>query len=1124
MASIIIKELYDSDDILDLVEKINFNFDQVLAAGGGPEGPAGPTGPQGPAGPQGIRGSEWFAATGATGIINVPTDGELRDNDFRLEDDGDVQYYDGGVWTFSGINLRGPAGPAGPQGDGSISTLHAQVSDGGQVVPNYSDTTGGRIRLNDHYIGVDAINDEEDYDSGIGYIDAGLDYAVIGYGNNSLVLGHYRSMFRDNGTGDPFFNNWPTEEKDVPMLIVAQNDYQDPVAAGAFDTLPEFKNGLAIGLNRSQGGAYSALYTGVDYYDEYDSFTRLGILNRNFDFGIQSVGHIEQRSLGSNKLRISAGYTRAEIKQITDVTQWSNLLQTNSYSEFKLGDNFAINDDTAQDSIVAPGISKQFILGMGNISISSNSSTALSNSLMSTFNQTFIGRNSNPDKSIKNANEILIANEVVSEQEARGDKYNNRRRIKTEKFSYRDNNNYRDLKLRFGQARKAISGSNAETAANFFYLGQGYDAPIIGYSAMNFRIPSGTFAMGGTGAASYMIPTSSQDRNMLGYDILDGFAPGGYGTNVDTDKSLTRLGIFPGFLNKQRDAAGNPSPSDPDNDNNFDLYIDEGHKKMPTGSLDLYGTVRIREYGLAENKEGFVAVNGGHGIVKWEESTKVGLPTGGIVMISELAMSKFNFFTKTSRVYGTTSTSTNTTDKLAFWLYREGGIGSTAAPNLWSAAFPGKGSDEWEGYYVCNGAVLADSRDIFARGAFSTQSGLNAYASNIPMPELQKNTEYFEDFGTFTDNYRYDSTVAGSGLISGNSTQFENAYINLGNRVAESYGDIGLSLLAPPANDSGYRVLLPNYFGRFPKQVFPDTETLALNNRDDAQPETSPGVRPPITSYYKQDGSGKYVLNDKYPLSSGFYTGGFPYVKAEDLPVHEHYVGRVRTVLVNSPGGASMTIYQTSERNASGNQPGPQPFSDTSGLPAHGTNRNVGDAGDYPDEWYINRDYDTDTFSSWENDETIDAIRNRSQKFHDPVFRGTYFVINLRGLRNPGRNNTIIPDFDFVAGVPYCGYRNTDTSANDASWYSVPSDLVTPAIRAGRGSAQWFMRQIVGGGDNTTLAVLTPSTGNEVLNQFERIYRNENTMHPYTIVDTSDGTGTANLKDIYSNIYTQPEL
>ena len=53
---ITIQEIIASDTISQLVDKTNFNFDQLLLNGGGPAGPKGPAGPIGPAGGRGPKG------------------------------------------------------------------------------------------------------------------------------------------------------------------------------------------------------------------------------------------------------------------------------------------------------------------------------------------------------------------------------------------------------------------------------------------------------------------------------------------------------------------------------------------------------------------------------------------------------------------------------------------------------------------------------------------------------------------------------------------------------------------------------------------------------------------------------------------------------------------------------------------------------------------------------------------------------------------------------------------------------------------------------------------------------------------------------------------------------------
>jgi len=62
-----LKEIFESDSEIIRISKLNYNFDQLLSNGGGPQGPqgtqgvtgiAGPVGSTGVAGPQGPAGAD----------------------------------------------------------------------------------------------------------------------------------------------------------------------------------------------------------------------------------------------------------------------------------------------------------------------------------------------------------------------------------------------------------------------------------------------------------------------------------------------------------------------------------------------------------------------------------------------------------------------------------------------------------------------------------------------------------------------------------------------------------------------------------------------------------------------------------------------------------------------------------------------------------------------------------------------------------------------------------------------------------------------------------------------------------------------------------------------------------
>jgi hypothetical protein len=82
MPQINILNILPGDQQSILVDKVNYNFDQILTAGGGPQGPQGirgatgaigPQGIQGPTGPQGLRGARWYVQPVAPDEITVLT-------------------------------------------------------------------------------------------------------------------------------------------------------------------------------------------------------------------------------------------------------------------------------------------------------------------------------------------------------------------------------------------------------------------------------------------------------------------------------------------------------------------------------------------------------------------------------------------------------------------------------------------------------------------------------------------------------------------------------------------------------------------------------------------------------------------------------------------------------------------------------------------------------------------------------------------------------------------------------------------------------------------------------------------------------------------------------------------
>jgi hypothetical protein len=225
---IVIKELFPSDPISEALEKINFNFDQLILAGGGPPGPQGPLGPPGIAGPQGDRGDHWQVG-GLTGPTtdHGPIFGPLQDTDHWLDDNGDIWYWDatGATWSFSGLNLVGPTGPQGVTGGSNEWGIYYGASANSLGIGWYAGFPGPTT--------VDT--------SAVNFI-----IPINGYKNN-LLLGDrdwsYYSLFNQ-----AFFSGGVTGsyQRLSPKLGIVQN-YMDNTGFGGIHI-------YALGLTGSTGG------------------------------------------------------------------------------------------------------------------------------------------------------------------------------------------------------------------------------------------------------------------------------------------------------------------------------------------------------------------------------------------------------------------------------------------------------------------------------------------------------------------------------------------------------------------------------------------------------------------------------------------------------------------------------------------------------------------------------------------------------------------------------------------------------------------------------------------------------------------------------------------------------
>lgn len=242
-----IKEILPSDSISGLTEKINFNFDQLVLAGGGPPGIQGFTGPSGPPGPIGRRGSRWLVSgTGGTGL---PDGGNLEADDQSLEADGDVfTFFDvlGSTgWTYSGVNLMGPTGPSGQTG-GTFEWGYFPGSTGGVQDPGtFGPTTGNSTTVSSPHPYVDFI------------IPTRPEKNAVFIGDRHWAY-QWLSDFNTQPTG--------TDQSNVPKLTIIQQEVNY-----------EGLNGLAFGAmgltSGATGGSIPAIGSTAAAVTAYDFVT-----------------------------------------------------------------------------------------------------------------------------------------------------------------------------------------------------------------------------------------------------------------------------------------------------------------------------------------------------------------------------------------------------------------------------------------------------------------------------------------------------------------------------------------------------------------------------------------------------------------------------------------------------------------------------------------------------------------------------------------------------------------------------------------------------------------------------------------------------------------------------------
>jgi hypothetical protein len=117
--ALVVKELLSSDKLNEIIDKVNFNFDQMLLNGGGPRGIAGKDSLV--KGIPGIRGNIWHYGVSDP---NTETFTDILDNDLYLQSNGNIwECTDSinNIWVNTSLNIKGETGDDGQDGTGIFS-------------------------------------------------------------------------------------------------------------------------------------------------------------------------------------------------------------------------------------------------------------------------------------------------------------------------------------------------------------------------------------------------------------------------------------------------------------------------------------------------------------------------------------------------------------------------------------------------------------------------------------------------------------------------------------------------------------------------------------------------------------------------------------------------------------------------------------------------------------------------------------------------------------------------------------------------------------------------------------------------------------------------------------------
>lgn len=323
-------EIQEQESYIQLITKLNKNFDTISLSSGGDVGPAGPIGPRGLLGPSGLRGIRFF--------MDGDDLSESIKGDWLIYDDGSVEFKDeNGSWQLiDNFNLKGPIGLQGESGETSelwrYNGANGDAFNGtNSYVPNMFPTT------NTNFPNKNFITLKKDIDT--------------------FVLGAAFNI-KDN------FAHFPTENEIGPLIVI-QNEL-----------IPNGKNGISIG---SIGLIYGN--TPNTALGDYDLFAHLwvdddGSFKIVKDHNSIVISSNDSLLFASNDESILIGNDENDIRTIDLIGNKIELVSSQN-SSLKVNSKIEISSNNLNiltlNSISNPTVNQEsyfdLIQGTGNLSI-----------------------------------------------------------------------------------------------------------------------------------------------------------------------------------------------------------------------------------------------------------------------------------------------------------------------------------------------------------------------------------------------------------------------------------------------------------------------------------------------------------------------------------------------------------------------------------------------------------------------------------------------------------------------------------------------------------------------------------------------------------------------------------